>query len=176
MPFVIISGCSGGGKSTLLAELARRGHMTIEEPGRRIVRDELAAGGTALPWIDLRAFCERAISLGKADHEAARHNSGITFFDRSLIDAWSALVSVTGADLPGELADWRYDQTVFLTPPWPEIYVNDGERQHDMTAAEVEYHRLCRDYPALGYETVVLPKLPVAERAAFIEQRLGLRG
>ncbi len=38
---VVISGCSGGGKSTLLAELSRRGHMTIEEPGRRIVAEEL---------------------------------------------------------------------------------------------------------------------------------------
>ena len=35
--FIILSGCSGGGKSTLLAELARRGFATVEEPGRRIV-------------------------------------------------------------------------------------------------------------------------------------------
>ena len=40
--FVIISGCSGGGKSTLLAELARRGYRVVEEPGRRIVAEELA--------------------------------------------------------------------------------------------------------------------------------------
>ncbi len=47
---VVISGCSGGGKSTLLAELARRGHAVVEEPGRRIVAQELARGGPALPW------------------------------------------------------------------------------------------------------------------------------
>ena len=34
--FVVISGCSGGGKSTLLSELGRRGYGTVEEPGRRI--------------------------------------------------------------------------------------------------------------------------------------------
>ena len=38
--FVVITGCSGGGKSTLLDELGRRGHATIEEPGRRIVRED----------------------------------------------------------------------------------------------------------------------------------------
>ena len=38
--FIILSGCSGGGKSTLLAELARRGFATVEEPGRRIVIEE----------------------------------------------------------------------------------------------------------------------------------------
>jgi predicted ATPase len=33
--FIVISGCSGDSKSTLLAELARRGFATVVEPGRR---------------------------------------------------------------------------------------------------------------------------------------------
>jgi RNase adaptor protein for sRNA GlmZ degradation len=36
--FVVISGCSGGGKSALLEELGRQGYPTVEEPGRRISR------------------------------------------------------------------------------------------------------------------------------------------
>src|SRR5690606_27766766 len=48
--FVIISGCSGGGKSSILAELDRRGHATVPEPGRRIVEEETSSGGSALPW------------------------------------------------------------------------------------------------------------------------------
>ena len=47
--FVILSGCSGGGKSTLLDELARRGHAVVAEPGRRIVAEQLREGGAALP-------------------------------------------------------------------------------------------------------------------------------
>jgi len=47
--FFVISGCSGGGKSSLLAELARRDFATIEEPGRRVVREELASDGEAVP-------------------------------------------------------------------------------------------------------------------------------
>src|SRR6185369_12186033 len=47
--FVVISGCSGGGKSSLLEELGRCGYATVEEPGRRIVKEELRSGGTALP-------------------------------------------------------------------------------------------------------------------------------
>jgi predicted ATPase len=50
--FVVISGCSGGGKSTLLAELRGRGYAVVEEPGRRIVREELEGRGAALPWVD----------------------------------------------------------------------------------------------------------------------------
>jgi predicted ATPase len=32
--FVVISGCSSGGKSTLLTGLGRRGYATVKEPGR----------------------------------------------------------------------------------------------------------------------------------------------
>lgn len=47
--FVIISGCSGGGKSTLLDELKQRGYPVVPEAGRRIVQEEMQAGGQALP-------------------------------------------------------------------------------------------------------------------------------
>jgi predicted ATPase len=59
--FVLLSGCSGGGKSTLLAELRARGYHVIEEPGRRVVKRELASGGNALPWTDSAAFVRRII-------------------------------------------------------------------------------------------------------------------
>ena len=64
--YVILSGCSGGGKSTLLEELGARGHAIVPEPGRRIVRDEMASSGNALPWIDPEAFARRAIAISIA--------------------------------------------------------------------------------------------------------------
>jgi predicted ATPase len=42
-----------------------------------------------------------------------------------------------------------------------------------MDAALAEYERLVRDYPALGYELDVLPKVGVAERADYVLSRLG---
>jgi hypothetical protein len=92
--FVVLSGCSGGGKSTLLAELRSRGHATVDEPGRRIVKAESADGGTALPWIDPAAFARRAIEVALADREEARDRPGWVLFDRSLVDAASALEHV----------------------------------------------------------------------------------
>jgi predicted ATPase len=47
-PFVVISGCSSRGKSTLVTELGRRGYVTVE-PGRRIVNEEMLGNGPALP-------------------------------------------------------------------------------------------------------------------------------
>ena len=164
--FVVISGCSGGGKSTLLAELSRRGFSTVEEPGRRIVREEMASGGRALPWVDAVAFARRAIAMALADLEAAQGCSGWVFFDRGLIDAASALEHMTGEPaLARAEAGRHYHRHVFLVPPWPEIYETDAERQHGLETALPEYERLLRVYPALDYEVTVLPKETVSARA-----------
>ena len=166
---VVISGCSGGGKSTLLAELGRRGHAVVEEPGRRIVKEELESGGRALPWVDGPAFARRAIAMALADRAAAEDRPGWVFFDRGLVDAAAALQHMTGEPALESLArPHPYHRLVFLTPPWPEIYGTDPERRHGLDAAMAEYERLLEAYPALGYEVVVLPKVSVAERADFV--------
>ncbi|MCW1407163.1 AAA family ATPase [Rhizobium sp. 1AS11] len=170
---VLISGCSGGGKSTLLAEFAARGHAIVEEPGRRIVKEELEGDGAALPWVDMAAFAGRAIEMAIADHKAAREQAGWTFFDRGLIDAAAALQHLTGEPVLEKLgAAHRYHQRVFLTPPWPEIYTTDPERRHGFDEAVAEYDRLAAVYPTLGYDVVTLPKIAVADRADFIVDSL----
>jgi predicted ATPase len=166
---VLISGCSGGGKSTLLAELAARGFSVFEEPGRRIVRQELERGGEALPWTNLAAFAQAAIALSLEDHAAAAKRSGWTFFDRGLVDAAAALQHATGEALREDLLTaHRYHERVFLTPPWPEIYENDPERKHGFEDAVAEYERIAMLLPKLGYDVVILPKVPVSERADFL--------
>lgn len=167
--FVIISGCSGGGKSTLLAELAQRGHAVVEEPGRRIVSAELDSGGSALPWIDPAAFARRAIAMAHADYEAAAALRGWVFFDRGLIDAAAALQYLTGEPaLAAFTRTRRYHPSVFLAPPWPQIFVTDAERRHGFDTAIAEYSRLLEVYPSLGYEVLLLPKIGVAERADYL--------
>jgi len=113
--FVVISGCSGGGKSTLLAELGRRGHTIIEEPGRRIVMEEMNNGGSALPWVDMAAFAHRAITTALADRSSALASSGWIFFDRSLIDAAIALQHLTCEPVLEEFGQThRYIAACFL--------------------------------------------------------------
>jgi predicted ATPase len=171
--FVIISGCSGGGKSTLLGELGRRGHAVVEEPGRRIVKQELQAEGSALPWVDAAAFVRRAVAMAVRDWQSARAREGWVFFDRGLVDAAAGLQHVTGEPVLGVFGQsYRYHRRVFLTPPWPEIYVTDPERRHGLDTAIAEYSRLLEAYASLGYEVHVLPKVGVAKRADFVLEAL----
>ena len=118
--FVVISGCSGGGKSTLVAELRRRWHAVVAEPGRRIVKEELKSDGSALPWVDAVAFMRRAVAMARGDYASAAALDGWVFFDRGLVDAAAALQYLTGEQALADLAhSHRYHRRVFLTPPWP---------------------------------------------------------
>jgi len=171
--FVVISGCSGGGKSTLLAELARRGHATMPEPGRRIVEQAMAGDGDALPWVDMAAFARRAIALSLADRDAAAGLPGPVFFDRGLVDAAVALRHVARGDgIDDLIRSHRYHHRVFMAPPWPEIYRADAGRRHAYADAIAEYDRLAIAYPGFGYEIVLLPKLNVEARADFVLAQL----
>ncbi|MCR8725222.1 AAA family ATPase [Frigidibacter sp. ROC022] len=166
---IILSGCSGGGKSTLLAALAARGHATVPEPGRRLVQAALAGQGGVLPWEDGPGFAAACIDLAVADHAAVRDRGGPVFFDRSGLDAvlW---LQARGLALPaaaGEVLAQRFER-VFLVPPWPELRVEDAERKGSMAEAEAEYHALAAGYPALGHPVTLLPKGTVAKRPAFL--------
>lgn len=169
---VVISGCSGGGKSTLLAMLARQGHRVVPEPGRRVVHEEQDGAGRAVPWVDLEAFLRRTLNLAAADYAAHRTASDWVFFDRSMVDAADGLRHFTGVPAADAETLQCYHATVFLAPPWPEIYVNDAERKHGFVAAEAEYWRLRAAYAALGYQLRELPRLDVAARAAWLLEHL----
>ena len=174
---VILSGCSGGGKSTLLAELARRGHAVCEEPGRQVVREQLFIGGRALPWDDAAAFVELTVSRSIHAMTMAARGGRLCFFDRGIVDQVAGLEHL-GRPVPPHLATaaerLRCHERVFVMPPWPEIFRNDAERRHSFAAAAGSYETLVAVYARYGYRPVPVPKLAVGARADFILAELGL--
>ena len=164
---VVLSGASGGGKSTLLAALAEAGLYTVPEPGRRV----LAAGGPA-PWDDLPGFLSACLALAEADHADAVTRPGPVVFDRCAFDAISGLVALGLRPASDLRAGPRYGR-VLLAPPWPELYRPDPERRHGFAEAVAEYERLMRDYPAAGYAVEIIPKDRVAARVAWVVARVG---
>lgn len=171
----VISGCSCGGKTTLINALASHGHEIAREPGRDIVRSEMASGGSSLPWTNPEAFAIRCIELSIQRYEAARLSGGIVFFDRSLIDAVSALIRVKSEKAEHYspvLDEYRYADTVFMATPWPEIFENDSERKHTFEESAAEYERLVCSYVQSGYSIKTVPQVSVPERVSFILQHI----
>jgi len=66
----------------------------------------------------------------------------------------------------------RYNDIVFITPPWREIYRNDTERDQSFDEAIRVYQRLEKWYHEHGYHIVVVPKDTVEKRATFILQNV----
>ncbi|MEF2071328.1 AAA family ATPase [Consotaella aegiceratis] len=173
--FVVITGCSGGGKSTMLAALAAQGHSTVPEPGRQIVKEQHFIGGSALPWVDLSAFAELCVSRAMNQLALAARHPGRSFFDRGIVDAVTALERL-GRTVPPHLSAaaerLRYHQLVFVAPPRPELFSTDTERRHDFDAAVAEYESLGPAYRRRGYVPVELPRVGVEERVDFVLKRL----
>lgn len=165
----MISGFSGGGKSTLLVELARRGCSVVPEPGRRIIAEARAGDGSALPWVDAAAFGRRALEMSIADFKAA---AGLTFFDRGIVDAAVAITARGGAYPRSTVESLRYDR-VFLAPPWPEIFVNDDDRRHSLEKALSDYERVREAHLDAGYDPVLLPRDTAGARADFVLRASG---
>ena len=144
---VVVSGCSGGGKSSLLAEMARRGYSIRPEPGRQIVKEQSYIGGDAVPWGNLSKFVDLCVSRGAYFYNTVRLTEKCVLFDRSIVDAVSALARLglpTPAHLRTALQRYRYARVVFMTPPWEELFATDGERRHAFSDAVAEYEGSCR--------------------------------
>lgn len=172
---VVLSGCSGGDKSSLIAELGRRGHSVYEEPGRQVVKEQLYLGGDALPWVNVARFVDLTVSRSIHNMVMAARSGRLSFFDRGLIDQMCGLEQ-TGLHVSAELRQaahlFRYNRTVFFTPPWPEIFRTDAERRNSFEEAQASYEPLRAAYQRMGYEVVELPRAPVSVRADMIMQRI----
>jgi predicted ATPase len=174
---VVVTGGPGGGKSTLIAALAEAGFETREEAGRKVIREELARGGGALPWGDRIAFAERMIAVDLEAFESVTDDGGPTFFDRGAPDVlgYLRLCRLTPPrEVEAAARRLRYAEEVFLAPFWPEIFENDTERKQTPGEAERTSDVMARTYSALGYRVVELPRTSVAERVAFVLRRAGL--
>jgi predicted ATPase len=174
--YVVISGCSGAGKSSLLRELADRGYRVFAEPGRQIVKEQNFIGGDGIPSKDVYKFVELCVSRTMHNMINAAATTSFVFFDRSIIDNIGGLEHLAGipAHLQKALETFRYSKKVFIAPPWPEMFRNDRERIHSYEAAVAEYATLLPAYERLGHQLIMLPKVSIEERVDFILLELGL--
>lgn len=167
----ILTGCSGGGKSTLLLELARRGYHVRPEAGRQIVREQLHIGGDGLPWKNAQKFVDLAASRTLHFYNTTRAPGGPVFFDRGLVDLTSFL-ELRGIAVPDELERavraYRYARKVFVVPPWRAIYNDDGERGKSFDEACLEYGALIEGYQRIGYDLIEVAHAAVDARADFV--------
>lgn len=169
--FHLLTGGPGAGKTTLIEALAEMGHATAQEAGRAIIRDQVSIGGTALPWADRSLYAELMLSWEMRSHAQALRQCGPVFFDRGVPDV-KGYLTLCGLPIPDHVehavATVRYAATVFVLPPWREIYGQDTERKQSFEEAERTCAAMEAVYRKAGYRFVEVPHAPAAERAAFV--------
>ncbi|SEW51665.1 AAA family ATPase [Chitinophaga arvensicola] len=169
--FFILTGGPGMGKTAVIAALRERGHITVPETGRHIIRQQVAAGGHALPWDDRAAFAQLMFEQSVADYQANREQTAPVFFDRGIADTIGYL-ELCGLPVPEDMLriarSWRFNKKVFLAPPWQAIYEQDTERKQSFAEAVATCECMISIYRRLDYKLIYLPESTVAARADFI--------
>jgi predicted ATPase len=173
--FYIVTGCSGGGKSSIIDALKARGFLGVDEAGRTIVQEQLRIGGDATPWQDRIKFRELLLSRYMYLFAQVTERTLPVFFDRGIPEliTFSWMLNVPVPEHHRAAAGiYRYARKVFITPPWPEIFKTDEERRHSYEDALAEYRIAPQAYRESGYELIEVPKAPVSQRVDFILQQV----
>ncbi len=132
-------------------------------------------GGDATPWQDPIKFREALLSRSIHIFEQVPERHRPVFFDRGIPDVvgYARFLDVpVPAHHRAAVALYRYASTVFVTPPWREIYENDAERKQTWADAVADYRVNAEAYAEAGYRLVEVPRAPVAERVEFILERV----
>jgi len=166
--FFVFTGGGGTGKTALIRHLQAMGELVVEENIRAVIREQVAANGSAVPWIDAAACSYLTTERDIADFDRLGCDTRRVFFDRGLTDMFGANGVAPSPELTTAIQTRRYNSRVFVFPPWREIYAVDAERREDWSRMEAVFEDITRTLPELGYEPVVVPKSDLAGRAAFV--------
>jgi predicted ATPase len=169
--FFVFTGGGGTGKTALISHLAAAGELTVAENIRAVIREQVQAGGDAVPWLDAKACCDLTTERDIADFDRLASETGLVFFDRGLMDMYGANGVPPSQELIEAIRTRRYNTRVFVFPPWREIYGTDTERWEDWSRMQAVFETILRTLPELGYEPMVVPKASVEARAAFVLSR-----
>ena len=169
--FFVFTGGGGTGKTTLIRYLQAAGELTIDENIRAVIREQVEAGGDAVPWIDPKACCDLTTARDIAEFDRLRDERRRVFFDRGLMDMYGANGVPPSPTLIEALTARRYNRHVFVFPPWREIYATDAERREDWSRMEAVFEQILSTLQTLDYEPVVVPTGSVEERTAFVLAR-----
>lgn len=169
----VLTGGPGAGKTTLIGALAHAGFTVAAEAGRTIIQAQQESGGSALPWVDRLAFAEAMLAHDIASYTRLREAASPVFCDRGIPDVIGYL-RLEGLAVPETMLRaaemHRYQQCVFVCPPWRAIYATDSERRQTWDVAERTHAAMVKVYTELGYRLIEVPRAPLDTRVRFVRE------
>lgn len=168
---VVIIGGPGSGKTSIIDELIKKGHICYPEVSREVTLEARIQGIEQLFLEKPLLFSELLLEGRKKQHaDALQEESRIVFLDRGIPDVL-AYMHYIGDSYPVTFDDackeYRYTKIFFL-PPWEEIYSPDEERYENWEQAKLIADHLVETYTNYGYNLIEVPKDTVDNRILFI--------
>lgn len=71
-------------------------------------------------------------------------------------------------DIERMIRKYRYAPTVFILPPWKEIYETDDERRQNWDEAFQTFSAMQETYLNYGYSIIEVPRDDVEKRVEFV--------
>ncbi|MAZ78182.1 MAG: ATPase [Legionellaceae bacterium] len=173
--FFILTGSPGSGKTSILRELQSLGYLVVPEYAREIIREQRIIDGEGVYDRDPRLFKE--LMLSRAIHDYEQHSIHLcpVIFDRGIPDilVYADCFGLERGSESNAASNFQYNNTVFFSPSWREIYANDEDRKISYEEAQQFGNNLEATYLECGYQVVRLPLVSPLERATFIIDKLG---
>ena len=166
---VVVTGGPGAGKTTLLCALAKLGFEVVGDSAREVIAERLARGETPRPGP--KAFAREILRRDVEKYAALRESADLVFFDRSVLEALAMVheaAPLSDDDLKNQVGSFFFHRTVFVLPPWKDIYRTDAERDHSFAHSERVHEQLVRWYSACGYRIHEVPRAPVDQRVHHV--------
>jgi len=168
---IVITGGPGTGKSSLINELIQQNYYRMSEISRKVIVDAKKKGIDQLFLTEPLLFSELLLEGREQQYiNAGNENASVVFFDRGIPDI-HAYMNYIGVDYPDfyKKKSLKYKYTsVFMTPPWQEIYHSDEERYESFEQSLAIHNHLNKTYLELGYSILNVPIGSIKERVKFV--------
>lgn len=181
---IVITGGPSTGKTVVITKLEALGFTCLHEVIRDMTQEEKNEDSTTefitnpiVSVADPMAFNTNLLNARIAQYESTKNNaSDLIFFDRGIPDvlAYMDCFGQSYNSLFKEAAERNIYDTIFIMPPWREIYVVDGERFESYEESLRINDALTNSYVSLGYNVQVVPKVSIDERVHFILEQLNI--
>ena len=172
---IVITGGPGTGKTSVVKELEAENHYCLHEISRQITLEAQKKGISQLFLQEPLLFSELLLE-GRIQQfmDADNLGAGHVFIDRGIPDV-VAYMDYFGNDYPPVFKnvcnEYKY-HSIFLLPPWKEIYVSDNERYESFEQACIIHGHLKKSYEDAGYAPIEVPTGSLKERKDFILSHL----
>jgi predicted ATPase len=178
MPFYVLTGAPGAGKTAIIRHLERDGFGVVEEAATDVIALEQALGRPE-PWSE-PGFTDQIAALQRRRERLAAARAGgasaPVFFDRSPVCTLALsrflglpLSPLLAAEADRVLRERVYERTVFFVRNQGFVAPTDARRISlaDSLAFEDVHEQTYRE---LGFTLIEVPAGPLADRAALVRR------